>query len=107
LPSAAKSHDRDDGDDNVTVPGFVGQDLWTEYDWNFTTTIQTSLDKRKRDLNSGRVVGGSSIVNGLVWTRGAKTDYDSWTALGNPDWGWGDLEPYFEKVSATSLNVVL
>ncbi|OIW28820.1 alcohol oxidase [Coniochaeta ligniaria NRRL 30616] len=88
----------------VTIPALIGQDLWTNYDWNFSTTAQSFLDKGKRPFNSGRVVGGSSILNGLVWTRGAKSDYDAWEALGNPDWGWKDLLPYFDKSETFTLH---
>jgi len=43
------------------------------------------------------VVGGGSVVNGMGYVRGSKSDYDSWKALGNPGWGWDDLLPYFKK----------
>jgi len=46
------------------------------------------------------VVGGGSILNGIVMTRGARADYDAWQALGNPGWGWQDMLPYFKKASA-------
>lgn len=45
----------------------------------------------------GAVVGGSSAVNGMVFDRGSKADYDAWEELGNPGWGWDDLFPYFKK----------
>ncbi|GAW25110.1 putative GMC oxidoreductase [Rosellinia necatrix] len=62
-----------------------------------TTTPQEFLDNRTRSFPQGRVVGGSSIINGLCWTRGAAADYDAWRDLGNPGWGWIDLLPYFLK----------
>jgi choline dehydrogenase-like flavoprotein len=83
----------------VTIPGLIGQDLWTKYDFNFSTTEQAFLDNSKRAFNSGRGVGGSSILNGLVWTRGDASDFDAWVALGNPGWAWKDLLPYFIEVS--------
>lgn len=86
------------------IPAFVGQDLGTKYDWNYSTTEQTFLDNGKRVFNSGRAVGGSSILNGMVWTRGAEFDYDAWEALGNPGWGWKDLLPYFMMVSLAILT---
>ena len=45
----------------------------------------------------GAVVGGSSAVNGMVFDRGSKADYDAWEELGNPGWGWEGLLPYFKK----------
>jgi choline dehydrogenase-like flavoprotein len=44
------------------------------------------------------VVGGGSILNGIVTTRGARAHYDAWEALGNPGWGWQGMLPYFKKV---------
>lgn len=60
---------------------------------------QEFLDGKARTMSQGKVVGGSTIVNGLVWTRGSVADFDAWERLGNPGWGWNGLLPYFEKVS--------
>ena len=53
----------------------------------------------------GMAVGGSSAVNGMVFDRASRADYDAWEALGNPGWGWEGLFPYFKKVS--SLRFIL
>ena len=45
----------------------------------------------------GRVVGGSSSINALVYCRGMPADFDDWRALGNRGWGWDDVRPYFER----------
>ena len=45
----------------------------------------------------GRVVGGSSSINALVYCRGMPADFDDWRALGNAGWGWDDVRPYFER----------
>jgi len=82
----------------------VGRNLWTRYDWNFSTTQQTFLDNVTRQYNAGHVVGGSSILNGLVWTRGSAADFDAWEALGNRGWGWKALLPYFMKVRYLPLH---
>jgi len=89
----------------VTIPGLVGRDLSTRYDWNLTTTPQSFLDNETRPYNAGRVVGGSSLLNGMVWTRGSMADYDAWEALGNPGWGWKGLLPYFKKASSSLVRV--
>lgn len=44
-----------------------------------------------------KVLGGGSVINGMVYDRGSAADYDAWEALGNPGWGWDGLEPYFKK----------
>ncbi len=46
----------------------------------------------------GKVMGGSSSINAMVWIRGAKEDYDEWEALGNKGWGWADMLPIFKRL---------
>ncbi|KAL2133538.1 hypothetical protein VTI74DRAFT_2191 [Chaetomium olivicolor] len=87
----------DSSSEIVTVPGLIGHGFPPAYNWNFTTTAQEFLDNNTRDYGQGHVVGGGSILNGIVMTRGAKAHYDAWQALGNPGWGWRDLLPYFKK----------
>ncbi|KAJ8123736.1 hypothetical protein ONZ43_g380 [Nemania bipapillata] len=92
-----EARDLDDRAEDVTVPGNVGQENPSRYEWTMTTTPQEFLDNRTRSFAQGRAVGGSSIMNGLCWTRGSAADYDAWRNLGNPGWGWSDLLPYFLK----------
>ncbi|KAI1297958.1 GMC oxidoreductase-domain-containing protein [Xylaria venustula] len=89
--------DLDDRGEDVTVPGNIGQENPSRYEWIATTKPQEFLDNQTRTFSQGRVVGGSTILNGLCWTRGAAADYDAWVNLGNPGWGWTDLLPYFLK----------
>ncbi|KAK4192416.1 putative GMC oxidoreductase [Podospora australis] len=88
----------DSSPEAVTVPGLIGHGGFVPpYNWNLTTTPQEFLDNRSRDYGQGHVVGGGSILNGLVMTRGAKAEYDAWETLGNPGWSWRGLLPYFKK----------
>ncbi|KAI1825896.1 GMC oxidoreductase [Xylaria intraflava] len=87
----------DDRAEDITVPGNVGWENPSRYEWNMTTTPQAFLDNGTRTFGQGRAVGGSSIMNGLCWTRGSAADFDAWENLGNPGWGWKDLLPYFLK----------
>ncbi|KAK0668711.1 putative GMC oxidoreductase [Cercophora samala] len=89
--------DLDSAPDLVTVPGFVGHGFIPSQNWNISTAPQESLDNRPRDYGQGHVVGGGSILNGLVVTRGAKYDYDAWRTLGNPGWSWHGMFRYFKK----------
>lgn len=51
----------------------------------------------------GKMLGGSSGINYLMYVRGSRRDYDSWRALGNEGWGWDDLVPYFKKHQTLDL----
>lgn len=89
----------------MTVPAEIGYDLGSNYDWNLHTVGQEYLDGHTVTLNQGKVVGGGTILNGMVWTRGSAKDYDAWDSLNNMqleskryDWQWSDLLPYFQKV---------
>jgi choline dehydrogenase len=94
--------DSDTSANTVTVPGLIGEGLNSIYNWNITTTPQEFLDNNARPFLQGHAVGGGSVVNGLVVTRGAKADYDAWEELGNTGWNWDGLLPYFKKVSSST-----
>lgn len=81
----------------MEVPGFIGDDIGGIYDWNLSTVPQTYLDGSPRSIPQGRVLGGGTILNGMLWNRGGQGDYEDWVNLGNPGWGWDDLLPYFMK----------
>ena len=63
--------------------------------WGFNTTPQAALNHRQGYQPRGKVLGGSSSVNAMVYVRGQPADYDHWAAEGNPGWGWDDVLPYF------------
>lgn len=75
----------------INVPGRLGETLFTEYDWQFETTPQPGLNGRKVPWNRGKVLGGSSALNFMVWNRGDRGDYDAWEELGNKGWGWDGI----------------
>ncbi|KAI4114864.1 MAG: hypothetical protein LQ345_004434 [Seirophora villosa] len=81
----------------IDVPGRLGETLFTEYDWHFETTPQPGLGGRRLPWNRGKVLGGSSAMNFMMWCRGNKGDYDAWEKLGNKGWGWDGMLPYFKK----------
>ncbi len=66
----------------------------TEYDWNFTTEKQAGLHGRQLYWPRGRVLGGSSSLNGQMWVRGHRTDYDDWNV---PGWTYDEVLPYFQR----------
>src|SRR5580704_5728675 len=65
--------------------------------WKYQTAASPGLKGRTMYWPRGRVVGGSSSINALVYCRGMPADYDDWRDLGNSGWGWNDVRPYFEK----------
>ena len=87
----------------IQYPVYIGRDIGGTYDWNISTLPQPQLDGAPRPLPLGKVVGGGTILNGMVWNRGNQDDYNAWSDLGNPGWGWNDLLPYFKKVSFNSV----
>lgn len=58
---------------------------------------------RELPLPRARVIGGSTTVNGAMWIRGSRRDYDEWAALGNAGWGWNDLLPAFQRAESDPL----
>lgn len=69
----------------------------TQYDWGYFSTSQDALLGRKVFMPRGKVLGGSSSINAMIYIRGNKEDYNEWEALGNPGWGYNDVLPYFKK----------
>lgn len=65
------------------------------YNWGLQTTAQPGLGGRRGYQPRGKVLGGSSSVNAMVYVRGHPDDYEHWAAAGNPGWGWRDVLPYF------------
>jgi choline dehydrogenase-like flavoprotein len=65
--------------------------------WAFKTVPQPGLDGRRGYQPRGKVLGGSSSVNAMVYIRGQPEDYEHWAAEGNPGWGWDDVLPYFKR----------
>jgi choline dehydrogenase len=66
-------------------------------DWCFKTEPDPGLNDRSIDWPRGKVLGGSSSLNGLLYVRGQPADYDRWRQMGNPGWGWDDVLPLFKR----------
>ncbi|MDQ8728714.1 choline dehydrogenase [Bradyrhizobium sp. LHD-71] len=65
--------------------------------WMYQTEPEPGLDGRQVFQPRGKVLGGSSSINGLVYIRGQHADYDRWQQLGNVGWGYDDILPYFKR----------
>ncbi len=66
-------------------------------DWMFKTEPEPGLNGRSLNYPRGKVIGGSSAINAMVYMRGQAGDYDHWRQLGLPGWSWSDVLPYFRK----------
>jgi choline dehydrogenase-like flavoprotein len=66
-------------------------------DWLLRTEAQPGLNGRSLNYPRGKVVGGSSAINGMIYMLGQSADYDNWRQLGLPGWSWEDVRPYFRK----------
>lgn len=91
----------------LTQPG-------SEVDWGFKSEPQSALMGRPQSYSCGKVLGGSSSINGMVWVRGNPVDFDNWAALGCTGWDAASVRPSFEALSGpirpsnemTSANVL-
>ena len=85
-------------DIRVDVPLFLSYLIGNpRFDWLWTSEPEPHLDGRVLPLPRGRMLGGSSGMNGMVYVRGHRNDYDHWATLGNEGWGWSDVLPYFMR----------
>jgi choline dehydrogenase-like flavoprotein len=66
-------------------------------DWLYNTAPEPGLNGRAIAYPRGRVIGGSSAINGMIYMRGQAADYDGWRQLGLAGWGWDDVLPYFRR----------
>lgn len=70
------------------------------YDWRYSTEPEPALCNREIAWPRGRVLGGSSAINGLIYIRGQADDFNDWAQRGNPGWGWAEVLPAFRSVEA-------
>lgn len=81
----------------IRTPGLCAS-LWrTKFDWGYKTVPQPGLDGRTPHWPRGKVLGGSSCLNYMIYIRGHRKNYDSWRDAGNPGWGYDDVLPLFKK----------
>ena len=94
---------------SIQVPIGYGMSFYNpRVNWMYRTEPEPALDGRQDYWPRGKVLGGSSSINAMVYIRGQPTDFEDWRSLGNPGWGWADVLPYFEKAESFTggpLNV--
>lgn len=96
------------GEEHVSseIVCFWSELMGSELDWKFQTTPQARaclISGGVCPLPRGKVLGGSSAINGMMYVRGNRLDFDHWESLGNPGWGYDDVLPYFKKSEKTTI----
>ncbi|MCY1079438.1 GMC family oxidoreductase [Archangium lansingense] len=74
---------------------FIGN---PRYDWSFATEPDPTLNNRRLMIPRGRVLGGSNAINGTIFVRGQRDDFDGWARSGAAGWSWDEVLPYFRKL---------
>jgi choline dehydrogenase len=83
-----------DDKSEIHIPAAFSKLFKTPYDWNFATSKQAELDNRELYWPRGRMLGGCSSMNAMMWVRGHEADYDGWEV---PGWSYSDVLPYFTR----------
>ena len=86
----------------VRMPAGIAKLSGPRYNWGYETAPQPSMKGRRMYWPRGRLLGGSSSVNAMVYMRGQPADYDHWRQLGNSGWSYADVLPSSRKPSATN-----
>ena len=82
----------------IRIPaGFTRTVYDTKLNWNYVTAAGDHIAGRRIPFPRGRVLGGSSSINGHLYVRGQRHDYDTWAQAGARGWGWDDVLPYFRR----------
>ncbi|XP_037917080.1 glucose dehydrogenase [FAD, quinone]-like [Hermetia illucens] len=83
------------------IPGLANSMLNTELDWQYPTISNgqscQAFNDKSCTWNKGKVLGGTSTINGMIYARGNDRDYNEWKNQGNPSWGWYDVFRYFKR----------
>jgi len=85
------------GAKEIRIPAAFSKLFKTGVDWNYATEPEPQLHNRRLYWPRGKVLGGSSAINAMIYVRGNRADYDYWRELGNPGWGFVEVLPYFKK----------
>ena len=86
-----------DTDPRIHNPDVFESLQGTEVDWKYRTEPEPLLNDRQIPWPRGKVLGGSSSINAMIYVRGNRRDYDAWAAMGNEGWSYDDVLPYFIK----------
>ena len=91
----------------IQMPGALSYPMnLSLYDWGYMTEPEPHLGGRRMQAPRGKVIGGSSSINGMVYVRGHPRDFDCWEAEGAEGWAFADVAPYFERMERWHGNAV-
>lgn len=83
----------------ISIPaGFSKLMTNKTFNWGFETEPEENTLDRRIAVPRGKGLGGSTLINGMIYVRGIAQDYDGWAEQGATGWAWGDVEPYFLKL---------
>lgn len=89
----------------VSIPaGFSKLLTHPRFNWGFRSEPEDNVMGRSISIPRGKGLGGSTLINGMIYVRGQPGDYEAWAAGGAAGWGWQDVAPYFEKLENTALG---
>src|SRR3954463_10019100 len=86
-----------DVNDFIHIPAAFGANMRSVDDWDHASGWEPGAGNRRIFLPRGKVLGGSSSINAMIYIRGAHADWDEWEAAGCEGWGWDAILPYFKK----------
>ncbi|TGO59177.1 hypothetical protein BCON_0047g00150 [Botryotinia convoluta] len=89
----------------ITTPGLWPANLGTETDWAFLSAPQKHLNGKQIPLSQGRLLGGSTAINGGAFIANSRFSINTWGSLGNPSWSWDSLLPYYQKSFTLTLPI--
>ncbi len=87
-----------DSNRDIHIPARFSELFHSAEDWDYQTIPQPGLNNRRDYVPRGKVFGGTSSMNAMVYQRGHPSDYDGWAALGNPGWAYAEILPFFRKM---------
>ena len=91
----------------IHLPIGYGKTMWSDkYNWRFSTDPDPNMNGRRIYWPRGKTLGGSSSINGLIYIRGQREDYDHWAALGNTGWSYDEVLPYFVKSECNERGAI-
>ncbi|MFC9871222.1 GMC family oxidoreductase [Nocardia salmonicida] len=90
----------EDKNQAVHIPAAFSKLFQTDLDWNYLTTPQSELGDRQIFWPRGKMLGGSSSMNAMMWVRGFAADYDEWARAAGPDWSFANVVEYFRRIES-------